>query len=62
MGYGDDAGQAPMRFSLGSQGFHLLTPHLPKLRLASGIMLGRQMSPGAAWLWSKSNQVVSDAG
>jgi hypothetical protein len=36
MSYGDDAGQAPMRFSSGSQGFHLLTWPALKPRLAAG--------------------------
>jgi hypothetical protein len=30
-------------FSLGSQGFHLLTAHLPKPRVASGNISGRMM-------------------
>jgi hypothetical protein len=45
-----------------SQGFHLLTTHLPKPRLASGDISGRMVSPGAAWPWSKSSQHGSDAG
>jgi hypothetical protein len=56
----DRAGRAPMRLSSRSQGFHLLTTHLPKPRLASGNISGRMMSPRQPW--SKSNQFGSDAG
>ena len=49
-------------FSSGSQGFHLLTNAPPQAQTGVRQHSGRMVSPGAAWPWSRSNQVVSDAG
>jgi hypothetical protein len=46
MSYGDDAGQAVMRFLLRSQGFHLLTRAAPKPKMAVGGIWAGMMSPG----------------